>query len=218
MKALGAVWSCWRPMLLGSVFFVCVACGSVISKDLRQTADLSLHFGTVVGNPTAYTGQVVLWAGTILEATNLPEATRLIILHFPRGSRDRPLTHRGTGGRFIVRRRAIWKRLCIVRAGRLLWLAKFATNKSSHLATRRTAILCLSRVNCISGKKAMKCPGCASGLVWGCIIDFSAVDGSRKVSRALVMRRDRPWLPWHAAGHHSPQPHLPAWPPQFRYG
>ena len=102
MKALGAVWSCWRPMLLGSVFFVCVACGSVISKDLRQTADLSLHFGTVVGNPTAYTGQVVLWAGTILEATNLPEATRLIILHFPRGSRDRPLTHRGTGGRFIV--------------------------------------------------------------------------------------------------------------------
>ena len=40
--------------------------------------------------------------GTIIEATNLREGTRLAILQYPTGSRDRPRTDRLSGGRFLL--------------------------------------------------------------------------------------------------------------------
>jgi outer membrane lipoprotein len=56
----------------------------------------------VAANPEVYAGKVLLVAGTIIEAKNLPQGTRLEVLQYPAGRRGRPQTHLSSGGRFLV--------------------------------------------------------------------------------------------------------------------
>jgi outer membrane lipoprotein len=53
-------------------------------------------------NPEAYRGKVLLVAGTIIEAKNLREGTRLEILQYPTNSRGRPQTDQPSGGRCLI--------------------------------------------------------------------------------------------------------------------
>lgn len=61
-----------------------------------------ISYAQVAANPAAHVGAVLLVSGTIIEVKNLQEGTRLEILQFPTGSRDRPRTNQPSGGRFLV--------------------------------------------------------------------------------------------------------------------
>lgn len=92
----------WRWLVgLGSLV-VCVACAPVISSEVRALVDPRLSYAEVAANPEAHVGKVLMVAGTIIEARNLREGTRLEILHYPTDSRGRPHTDYPSGGRFLV--------------------------------------------------------------------------------------------------------------------
>jgi len=92
----------WRwAVALGSLV-VCMACAPVISSEVRGLVEPRLSYAEVATNPEAYRGKVLLVAGTIIEAKNLREGTRLEILQYPTGSRGRPQTDQPSGGRFLV--------------------------------------------------------------------------------------------------------------------
>jgi outer membrane lipoprotein len=88
-------------VLVGSLLS-CVACGSVMSREARSLVKPGVSYAQIATDPTAYVGTTVLVAGTIIDAINLQEGTRLEILQFPTGSGDRPLTQATPGGRFLV--------------------------------------------------------------------------------------------------------------------
>ena len=75
---------------------------SVISKDIRQQVDTSVGFETVLANPAAYVGRMVLFGGYLVSIQNLPEKTTLTVLQTPLGSQDRPETPEKSAGRFVV--------------------------------------------------------------------------------------------------------------------
>jgi outer membrane lipoprotein len=92
----------WRWLVgLGSLV-LCVACASVISPEVRALVDPRLSYAEVAAHPEAHIGKVLLVAGTIIEAKNLREGTRLEILHYPTDSQGRPRTDASSSGRFLV--------------------------------------------------------------------------------------------------------------------
>ena len=92
----------WRCCVVVMSLLGCGACASVISDDVRRTVNPQVSFAQIAADPAGYTGTLALLAGTIIEATNLREGTRLAILQYPTGSRDRPLTDRLSGGRSLL--------------------------------------------------------------------------------------------------------------------
>ena len=80
----------------------CVACGSVISSHVQSLVDPGLSYAQIAARPEAYVGKVVMVAGTIVEAVNTQEGTRLVLLQYPTNSRGRPQTDEPSGGRFLV--------------------------------------------------------------------------------------------------------------------
>lgn len=92
----------WQGCILIVSLVTCVACSSVISSNTRSLADTGIAYAEMAANPAAYVGKTMLVGGTIIHATNLQDGTRLEILQFPLGSRDRPRTDRVSGGRFLV--------------------------------------------------------------------------------------------------------------------
>ena len=93
------VW-CWL-VVLGAVCG-CLSCAPVISTEIRSRVDPQLSFVQIAANPQAYVGKVVLLSGTIIEAINLSQGTRLEILQYPSTSRGRPRTDKPSAGRFLV--------------------------------------------------------------------------------------------------------------------
>ena len=81
---------------------ICTACAPVISPDVRAGLEPRLSFADIMAAPDAHLGKRVMLAGTILEAKNLPQGTRLEILQFPHTRRGRPETDAPSGGRFMV--------------------------------------------------------------------------------------------------------------------
>jgi outer membrane lipoprotein len=92
----------WRWVAALSSLVVCVACAPVISSEVRSLVDPRLSYAEMAANPETHRGKVLLVAGTIIEAKNLSEGTRLEILQYPTGSRGRPQTDQPSGGRFLV--------------------------------------------------------------------------------------------------------------------
>jgi outer membrane lipoprotein len=92
----------WRGLVIIGSLLACVACGSVISREARSLVNPAVSYAQIAANPAAHVGTTVLVAGTIIEAINLQEGTRLEILQFPTGAGDRPLTTATPGGRFLV--------------------------------------------------------------------------------------------------------------------
>ncbi len=73
----------WHWLIVLASLLGCVACGSVISPQVQSLADPELSYAQLASNPEAYVGKVVIIAGTIIEAVNTPEGTRLVLLQYP---------------------------------------------------------------------------------------------------------------------------------------
>ena len=92
----------WHWLIGLTSLLGCVAYGSVIAPQVQSLADPELSYAQLASNPEAYVGKVVIIAGTIIEAVNTPEGTRLVLLQYPTNRRGRPQTHAPSGGRFLV--------------------------------------------------------------------------------------------------------------------
>lgn len=93
----------WRLLFLISLLCGCMACGAVFDPEVRRQVDPTLSYAELAASPQSHVGRVVLLGGTIVEATNFETFTRLILLQYPLGSRDRPRTKQVSGGRFLLR-------------------------------------------------------------------------------------------------------------------
>lgn len=74
-----------------------VACASV-PEFKTEGVDLSLKPATAAGR----TGDKVIWGGSIIDITNLPDKTRIEVLAYPLDNDFRPIKGKNTQGRFLV--------------------------------------------------------------------------------------------------------------------
>jgi outer membrane lipoprotein len=93
----------WQWVVLVGGLLGCAACASVFDPAMRRQVNPNVSFAHLAKDPTAYIGQIVILGGKIIEATNLEDSTRLIVLQHPTDSRDRPRTNKPSQGRFLIR-------------------------------------------------------------------------------------------------------------------
>lgn len=117
-------------ILILTAMLICTACAPVISPDVRAGLDRQLSFANIMEAPEAHLGKRVMLAGTILEAKNLPQGTRLEILQFPHTRRGRPATEAPSGGRFMVMSSS-YLETAIYRPGRAITVAGQLTDVQS---------------------------------------------------------------------------------------
>jgi outer membrane lipoprotein len=90
-------------VLLGLFLLFLWGCAYPISKELRQEAKGSPTFAMVLQDPTAYTGSVVIWGGSIIQTLNAKEGTEILVLEAPLGYEGMPEGTRYSQGRFIAK-------------------------------------------------------------------------------------------------------------------
>jgi outer membrane lipoprotein len=78
-------------------------CSYPISQQLRQEALKGETFPTVLKDPTAYTGSIVLWGGVIIDTETLNKGSEMYVLQTPLDYLDKPEAKRYSQGRFIAR-------------------------------------------------------------------------------------------------------------------
>lgn len=103
-------------------------------------------------------GKVVIVAGTIVEAVNTQEGTRLVLLQYPTSSRGRPKTDEPSGGRFLVLTSESLETAIIAQDAPLRWLAKCVDNGNSLSVRRSIVIPSWRHVKCISGLRVVAVP------------------------------------------------------------
>lgn len=94
-----------RIRFLSPVVFILLlsGCAHVISRDLRERADLSLRLAAVRENPQAYEGKTVVWGGEVIETFNQKDGTTLLeIFHRPLNWRGEPKEGLSSEGRFLA--------------------------------------------------------------------------------------------------------------------
>src|SRR4030042_1838169 len=78
-------------------------CAHVISKDIRDKADISLAFEKVIKKPIAYKGKTVVWGGEIVETINQKNGTtEFEVFQIPLDSTDAPKISNVSEGRFLI--------------------------------------------------------------------------------------------------------------------
>jgi outer membrane lipoprotein len=92
----------WRWLGVVGIVLSCLSCTSVISSAIRSQVAPDVTYTDIAQNPAAYIGKMIIAAGTIIDAKNLPEATRLEILQYPTTSSGRPVLDKPSEGRFLV--------------------------------------------------------------------------------------------------------------------
>jgi Starvation-inducible outer membrane lipoprotein len=94
--------------VLSLIVISCLAflsgCAHVISKDIRNKADISLTFEKVLKNPIAFKGKTVVWGGEIVETLNQKNGTTEIeVFQIPLDSTtDAPKGSNASEGRFLI--------------------------------------------------------------------------------------------------------------------
>jgi outer membrane lipoprotein len=78
-------------------------CAPVISDQIRTQVDPAIGFEELLGNTAAYTGQVFVLGGHVLETANEREGSRLTILESPLDASGEPGKADHSRGRFMVR-------------------------------------------------------------------------------------------------------------------
>ena len=79
-----------------------MGCAPAISQPLRDQVDKNLTFGDVFKDPEAHKGNVVIWAGVIIEAKNTKEGTQIEILQKPADFLGAPEEVDKSEGRFLA--------------------------------------------------------------------------------------------------------------------
>jgi outer membrane lipoprotein len=112
----------YRGLLVCSIFLSCISCAPVISSEVRALIDPRLSYDQIAIHPELYVGKSVLLAGTIIEAKNLKQGTRLEILQYPATRRGYPRIDKPAGGRFLVLA-PVYLETEIYRSGRAITVA-----------------------------------------------------------------------------------------------
>jgi outer membrane lipoprotein len=87
---------------LSLVILFITGCGPVISQDVLKDVDKGVPFQAILRNPDHFKGKTVMLGGKLIEATPLEGKTRVTVLQYPLGFRDKPDLDSGSEGRFIV--------------------------------------------------------------------------------------------------------------------
>jgi outer membrane lipoprotein len=88
--------------VMGALSLV-AGCAYPISQTLRDEARPNLTFATVLENPAAYKGSVVIWGGRIIGAAALDQGGEITLLELPLDRWGRPEDEEPSAGRFIAR-------------------------------------------------------------------------------------------------------------------
>ncbi len=108
------------------------ACAYPISQQYREQVRPDLTFSTVLKNPDAYIGSIVIWGGNIIETYNRPGETEITILETPLGYGEKPEAAEFSRGRFILRS-VTFLDPAIYRAGRRITVAGEVIGKEAKL-------------------------------------------------------------------------------------
>jgi outer membrane lipoprotein len=92
----------WRWLFVVGIVLSCLSCTPVISSEIRSQVAQDVTYADIAQHPDAYIGKMIIAAGTIIDAQNLREATRLEILQYPTTHTGRPVLDKPSGGRFLV--------------------------------------------------------------------------------------------------------------------
>jgi len=95
-----------QPRLLLLLVLVSAAapgCAPVISDQIRTQVDTAIGFEELLRNTAAYTGQVFVLGGYVLEAVKEQDGSRLTVLEAPLNARGEPGPADSSRGRFMVR-------------------------------------------------------------------------------------------------------------------
>jgi outer membrane lipoprotein len=74
-----------------------------ISRKYQQMASKNVNFTMVLSNPEAYVGAYVIWGGRIVETTNTPEGSEVIVLETPLNGWEEPGSPEYSPGRFVAK-------------------------------------------------------------------------------------------------------------------
>jgi outer membrane lipoprotein len=85
-----------------AILFVLSACAYPISKGLRKEAERGPVFTSVLKEPGAYTGSVVIWGGIVIETINHKKGTEVVVLQTPLDHEGEPGDSEHSQGRFIA--------------------------------------------------------------------------------------------------------------------
>ena len=87
-----------------SLILLAGSCSPPISQQLRNEAQQeNVTFPMVLANPAAYNGRIVLWGGKIIETTNIPNGSEMVVLETPLDFLGVPEGEKLSRGRFIAR-------------------------------------------------------------------------------------------------------------------
>lgn len=79
-----------------------VSCAHVVSKEMREKADVQPPVQQLFKLPGKYVGRTVILGGTIINSVNADDGTYIEVLEAPLDGRGRPLDTEKTRGRFLV--------------------------------------------------------------------------------------------------------------------
>ncbi len=91
-----------KRWFLGLLILLVTGCAPVISQEVLKDIDKEVPFQAVLSNPDHFKGKTILFGGKIIETTPLQGKTRVTILQYPLGFRNKPDLDSGSEGRFIV--------------------------------------------------------------------------------------------------------------------
>ncbi len=92
-----------RWLLLGGLLAGTAGCASYpVSEKLRKEAK-PLTLTQVLGNASAYQGDVVIWGGRVMKTVNTTNGSEIYFLEVALDSYERPLLYQFSTGRFIAR-------------------------------------------------------------------------------------------------------------------
>jgi len=120
-----------KKWILSLLILFVIGCAPVISQEVLREVDKDLPFQIVLRNPDGFKGKMILLGGEIIETTPLPGKTRMTVLQYPLGFRNKPSVDAGTEGRFIVEAPGFLDPV-VYSAGRQVTVAGILEGKEVH--------------------------------------------------------------------------------------
>jgi outer membrane lipoprotein len=91
-----------KKWLLGLLISLFAGCAPAISQEVLRDVNKDLSFQAVLRSPDEFKGKTILLGGKIIETTPLEGKTRITVLQYPLGFRDKPSVDTASEGRFIL--------------------------------------------------------------------------------------------------------------------